>query len=611
MRKIILCFPVAVLLYSCSGTKEQNNGGSDANASFNAFKQRFVLALWKQYPGWASGTGFHAYDSILTIPDDAFRKQELNFNAAYLDCLGKFKPDDLNDYNKTDLQMMTDYLHASDWGIEKLQAFKWDPSQYNVCGAFAEMLNNDYGPLEERLRDFHLKMKNVPAFYEAAKKNIASPTLEHAALAIAQNEGGLAVFEEDLQAALEKSKLGETEKKVITESAKVSATAVKGFAAWLKEMKNENPRSFRLGKELYTEKFKHDLQSGFSADEIYKEALKHKKELHVKMYALTKELWPTYMKGKHLPPDTLKAIGEMINLLSAKHVKPDSFQTAIEKQIPDLVKFVNEKNLIYLDPTKPLVVRKEPAYMAGLAGASISSPGPYDKNGNTYYNVGSMNGWTKERSESYLREYNHYILQILNIHEAIPGHYAQLIYSNKSAGEADSGHAGQMPGIIKSILGNGAMVEGWAVYTEKMMLQNGYGAGTGANTADPEMWLMYYKWNLRSTCNTILDHSIHALNMEKEEALKLLTGEAFQQQAEAEGKWKRATLSQVQLCSYFTGFTEICKLREEMKQKLGDKFDLKSFHEKFLSYGSAPVKYIRELMLSELDGVKPSTPVKS
>jgi uncharacterized protein (DUF885 family) len=226
--------------------------------------------------------------------------------------------------------------------------------------------------------------------------------------------------------------------------------------------------------------------------------------------------------------------------------------------------------------------------MAGLAGASISSPGPYDKNGNTYYNVGSLSGWPKDKAESYLREYNHYILQILNIHEAIPGHYTQLIYSNRS------------PSLVKSVFGNGAMVEGWAVYTELMMLENGYGAVSDGPEAEPEMWLMYYKWNLRSTCNTLLDYGVHVNGMTREDAISLLVNEAFQQQAEAEGKWRRVTLSQVQLCSYFTGFSEILNLREEIRKKKGDQFNLKDFHEKFLSYGSAPVKYIRQAMLAEL-----------
>ena len=216
--------------------------------------------------------------------------------------------------------------------------------------------------------------------------------------------------------------------------------------------------------------------------------------------------------------------------------------------------------------------------MAGVAGASVSAPGPYDKDGKTYYNVGSLDGWTAERAESYLREYNDYTMQILNIHEAIPGHYAQLVYANKS------------PDIIKAILGNGSMIEGWAVYSELMMMEAGY-------DPSPEMWLMYYKWNLRSVCNTILDISVHTRDMSKEAALDLLVRQAFQQQAEAEGKWKRVSVSHVQLTSYFNGFYEIMRLREAWKTKMGAAYTVKGFNEKFLSYGSVPVKYISEMML--------------
>jgi uncharacterized protein (DUF885 family) len=271
----------------------------------------------------------------------------------------------------------------------------------------------------------------------------------------------------------------------------------------------------------------------------------------------------------------------MIDKLSVNHTHRDSFQSEIDNQIPKLIAFIKQKDLIYIDPSKPLVVRKEPAYMQGVAGASISSPGPYDKNGNTYYNVGTLANYSAAEAESYLREYNDYILQILNIHEAIPGHYTQLVYSNNS------------PSLIKSLFGNGAMIEGWAVYTELMMLENDYGNNT------PEMWLMYYKWHLRSVCNTILDYSIHVNNMSEKEALTLLINEAFQQEAEAKGKYKRVSLTQVQLCSYFTGFTEIYDLREALKKKQGNTFKLKQFHEQFLSYGSAPVKYISEAMLSD------------
>jgi uncharacterized protein (DUF885 family) len=225
------------------------------------------------------------------------------------------------------------------------------------------------------------------------------------------------------------------------------------------------------------------------------------------------KLWNKYLKNKPKPKDSLLLVRNVIEELSKVHCKSEEFQVTIEKQIPELEKFITAKNLIDLDSTKPLVVRKEPEYMKGVAGASISSPGPYDKNGNTYYNVGSLASYTKEAAESYLREYNDYTLQILNIHEAIPGHYTQLVYANQS------------PSLIKAIFGNNPMIEGWAVYGERMMLENGYPNLNGPST--DEMWLMYYKWHLRSVCNTILDYSIHVNNMSEKEALNLLMNEAF------------------------------------------------------------------------------------
>ena len=577
---MILCISFA----SCIG--ESKKAGTktiqDLNAQFDNYKCRFIDDLWKVYPGWASSQGYHKYDSVLIIPNNASRLKELAFAKANLDSLKSFAINQLSDNNKTDYYMIENQLKSIEWSINEMKSYEWNPSEYNVSGAFAEILNGNYDSLDIRLNNFYLKMSDIPAFYEAAKKNIKNPTLEHTQLAIDQNLGGISVFEFDLQEALNKANIGDRKKQTIAARAKQAVVAIKDFTKWLKITANKTPRSFRLGKELYAKKFEFDIQSGYTAEQIYEKALNRKDELHEKMFELSDKLWDNYLKSITKPTDKLLLIKQLIDKISEKHVKPEAFQSAIEKQMPLLIDFIKKKNLIYIDPTKPLVVRKEPDYMAGVAGASISAPGPYDKNGNTYYNVGSLAGWDKERAESYLREYNQYILQILNIHEAIPGHYTQLVYSNQS------------PSLIKSIFGNGAMVEGWAVYTERMMLENGY------ENSD-EMWLMYYKWNLRTTCNTLLDYGVHTKEMSRESAINLLTNEAFQQKAEAEGKWKRVSLTQVQLCSYFTGYSEIYDFREELKKQMGDQFNLKEFHEKFLSYGSAPVKYIKELILAEMN----------
>lgn len=579
MKKTCLSIFAVLLLTACAKNAKSNND-QDLNKKFDTYKTNFVTSLWKIYPNWASGVGFHKYDDVLIIPDAKEDQKHLEFAQTQLDSLKSYNIDNLSNNNKTDYHMIKNQLDEIIFNIKELKISEWNPSEYNVCGSFAELLNGNHNNLETRLKTFNTKMNGIPAYYEAAKKNIKNPTLEYTELAIAQNLGGSSTFKDDLKNAVAKSKLSDTEKKEILEKATVSVKAITDYTEWLKKLPNKTPRSFRLGKTLYAKKFDLNIQSGYTADEIYEIAINHKKDLHEKMFVIADKLWTKYKGNTVKPTDKLELIKQVIDEISLKHTTPEKFQSEIEKQIPELTAYVKAKDLLYIDPSKPLVVRKEPAYMAGVAGASISAPGPYDKNANTYYNVGSLSGWTKENAESYLREYNDYILQILNIHEAIPGHYTQLVYSNQS------------PSIIKSIFGNGAMVEGWAVYTEKMMLESGY------KNSD-EMWLMYYKWNLRTTCNTILDISVHTKEMSKEDAIKLLTKEAFQQQAEADGKWKRVTLSQVQLCSYFTGYTEIYNLREELKKKEGDKFNLKKFHEKFLSFGSAPVKYIKELMLTE------------
>jgi len=580
MKKIFVSILLSILLFSCNKKAEKIDGKS-LNEKFNTYKEEFVIDLWQLNPDWAASQGYHKLDSVLAISDSVSIKKQLDFSHAQLDSLQHYSIDGLSDNNIIDYYIIKNQLQSSIFRIDKLKSYQWNPSEYNVCGAFAEILNGKYDAVEVRLHNFNLKMNAIPAYYEAAKINIKNPTLEHTALAIAQNLGGLSVFEKDLPIILAKSKFPESEKKAIKDKAKVAINAIKTYADWLKDLDNPTPRSFRLGEDLYKEKFDLDIQSSYKVDSVFKKAVNHKKELHKKMFVLADKLWTKYMKSDSKPIDSLVLIKMVIDKISLQHTTPKNFQSAIEKQIPELAEFVKEQDLLYLDPSKPLVVRREPDYMAGVAGASISAPGPYDKNANTYYNVGSMSGWSAEKSESYLREYNDYILQILNIHEAIPGHYTQLVYSNQS------------PSIIKSILGNGAMNEGWAVYAELMMLENGY------KNSD-EMWLMYYKWNLRTTCNTILDYSVHTKNMTKEELMKLLVTEAFQQQAEAEGKWTRVSLSQVQLCSYFAGYIEIYDLREMLKKEQGANFKLKQFHEKFLSYGSAPVKFIKELMLKEL-----------
>ena len=189
--------------------------------------------------------------------------------------------------------------------------------------------------------------------------------------------------------------------------------------------------------------------------------------------------------------------------------------------------------------------------------------------------------WSDEQSESFQREYNNLSVQILSIHEAIPGHYVQLYYSNR------------YPSIVRSVFGSGTFIEGWAHYAEQMMVDEGYWNN------DPRMKLVQLKWRLRGLTNAIIDQKIHKRGMTEEEAVSLMMNEGFQEESEAKGKWIRAQLSSTQLSSYYVGSVEIFDLREKYKKVKGDKFSLKDFHENLLSHGSPPVKYLTELLLSD------------
>lgn len=572
----------ALIISSCNQLHDNSTTDMNNNEQFNTYKESFVEELWQLYPEWASGVGYTKYDSVLKVPDENYRNAQLQFAKTHLEKLNAFNDESIDNGNKTDKTMMQNFLQGILFNINEFKSHEWNPSNYNVAGAIADILNDKKREAQQKLRIIYLRLKHVPDYYNAAQKNIQNPTLEHTELAIQQNKGALAYIQGTVHDSINKAQFKTHEEQSMTAAIELAANAIKDYISFLENkikpmLQQGNARSFRIGEDLYNKKFQYDIESGYSAKEIYEKALNRKEELHTEMARIADELWPKYMQTTRPPRDEKQKIKLLIERIATNHVHRDSFLIAVETQIKELVDFVNKKQLIYLDPSKPLVVRKTPEYMDGVAGASISSPGPYDKQGNTYYNVTPLTAYSEQEAESYLREYNHYILQILNIHEAIPGHYTQLVYANQS------------PSIIKSILGNGAMIEGWAVYTERMMLEEGY-------NNSPEMWLMYYKWHLRVVCNTILDYSVHVLNMQEADAMELLMNEAFQEDAEAKGKWKRVTLTSVQLCSYFTGYTEIYDLREEIKKRQDKTFSLKNFHESFLSFGSAPVREIKKLM---------------
>jgi uncharacterized protein (DUF885 family) len=586
MFKLTL-FGLLLWISACDRKSVQEDASSpinqDASHSFQSLVDSYLQSYWQLYPSLALYAGLYDFDSQLAIPNQASREQGRQLTQQTLAALENFDEENLSTQDKTDRLILLNRLRYGAWSQDVLQEWRWDASNYNVAGGFGLILNTDYKPLLDRLDAFYRRMANVPAYYLAAQKNIANPTLPHLDLAIQQNRGAINLFKQQfLSAAEEAGVVQETLELYWVRTDEVVA-AIENHIDYLQTLKtrleaDNSFRDFRLGNALFAEKFSRQIVTDFSADEVYELALAKKQALHQEMESITRALWPKYFPSTPMPEQSLQAIAVMITEVAKEHTTRENFVAEVRQQIAVLERFVLENDLLDLDPSRPLVVREMPEYERGFAVASIDAPGPFAARANTYYNVSPLDHYDDAGAESFLREYNNRTLQILNIHEAIPGHYAQLVHANNSAS------------LIKSLFGNGAMIEGWAVYTEHMMLEAGYGNN------EPELRLMYNKWLLRTVINAILDHDIHCNNLSEEDALAMMRNEGFQEEAEAAGKWRRATLSQIQLSSYFTGYSEILAFRESLRAELGEQFNLKDFHHQFLSYGNAPVPIIKQLM---------------
>ncbi|SNZ01420.1 protein of unknown function [Flagellimonas pacifica] len=561
-----------VTALGCSNVENQ-----EKTYDFQQLTDDYLQVFWQQSPEWASWSGLTQYDSILTINTPVYLEKTKATCDSLLNVLESYPSEELTSLDKIDLAMMKGMLYWNDWNTSTFKPHEWDPSETNI-GQRIGIIMNRTDSLATKLKSLSVLLSKTSGFYQAGLANLKTPSKPHLDLAIQQNQGTLNYLT-SLERTVESAAISAAEKEPLTASISGTKTAIEAFIKGLESIiASGDYRDSRIGEELFEQKYKYEINAEYTARKIYEKALAEKAELRRQMITISDTLWNDYLPEDSKPSDSLLMVKKLIDKIAENHVPRDSFFIEINRQVKELAAFVDEKDLLTQDPTKPLQVRETPEYMRGIAGASITPPGPFEENGTTFYNVTPLDNYTDEQAESYLREYNDYILQILNIHEAIPGHYTQFVYANKSKS------------LIKSILFNGAMVEGWANYTEIMMLEEGY-------NSSPEIWLMRNKWHLRSVTNTILDYSYHVMDLTQKEAMSLMKEDAFQEQAEAEEKWIRLTRSSVQLSSYFTGFTQIYSLREEIKAKRGEDFNLKEFHEEFLSYGNAPVKYIREFML--------------
>jgi uncharacterized protein (DUF885 family) len=560
-----------------------------ADETFESLAEAYLGDLTLLSPVNATVIGDHSADDQLDDVSAAARERRLQKYRDYLAKLAAIDMDALSRANQVDAGMLRNELESSAWSLETLQEWAWNPLYYvNISGgAVYGLLARDFAPVEQRLASAAARLEQMPRFLAQARESLQPERVPkiHAETAIQQNPGLGTII--DAMILPELDALPADARARLEAAIETARDAIAEHQTWLEE--ELLPRAagdFRIGAELYDAKLAFALDSPLDRKAIRARAEAEYESVRNQMYETAKQVYAAihpYTAFPDNPDETYKQAIIRAALEQAYQKLPprDGIIDVAKQQLQQATDFVIENNIVTM-PDEPVEIIVMPEFQRGISVAYLDPPGPLDKEQSAFYAVAPLpEDWTDEQVSSFLREYNLYSIQDLTIHEGVPGHYLQIALSNR------------YPSALRSVLWSGPMVEGWAVYAERMMIDAGYQGG------DPLQRLITLKWYLRAITNAIIDSAIHVDGMSREQAMRLMIEGGFQEEREAAGKWVRAQLSSAQLSTYFVGYQEWAELRAEVEAAWGEEFTLRRYHDQALSYGSPPVRYVRALMLGE------------
>ena len=553
--------------------------------SFAEARDACFADFFRLYPVNATEAGNHDHDGGWPDLTDAGRRDRLSWLA---DARGRLEAADARTPDEEiDRRVLVTQIDALRFDADELDELSWNAIAYVYLfgtGLFG-LLSREFAALDVRLASVAGRMRGLPAALEAARANLDAPggrpvSRFHVEKAIATMPG---VADLCRTASAEAARLEATAlRDEVSQAADAAVEAVDGFTAWLRE--ELLPRAdgdFRLGRELYERKFRHALKSTVTPQELEARAASAYDEVRGEMLRLARQLWPEWLGDEPIPDDGNTAIRRVLDAIAGDHPAAEELLDFCRAENGQIEAFIRERDLVGL-AEDPLQIIWTPPFLRAFGGAMLIPPGPLDRGLDSYFAITPMpDDWTDEQRESNLREDNRRMLRLLTIHEAVPGHYLQLAYSNRC------------PSLVRGVFASGVFAEGWAVYVTQVMMDVGYGAD------DPALMLIHWKFFLRAVTNTLMDIHIHAGSMAEDEAMTMMVEGGFQERAEASEKWNRARLSSTQLCEYYLGSVEMTELERLARARAdgeGRDFAWRPFLESVLAHGTPPMPVIREIL---------------
>jgi uncharacterized protein (DUF885 family) len=587
MKFALLCLLLAAVATVVGHAPGADASGSPEDAKLAAFFRAWLDDHFRRHPFDATRAGDHQYDDRL---DDLSPQARAADRAAVQKALAALPREvdyaKLSRAGQIDYEILRHDLTYRLWKDENEKPFEHDPRVYNEYAADSVflLLTQSSLPREQNVRNAAARIGFVPAVVKAAKAALQHPPKAIVETAIRQNRGAIGFYESGIFAIA-----GETPQlSPLAGPARVAAAALKEYQEFLeKELLPRSTGDWRLGKDKFYRKIELELDAGLTADEVLHAAEAEAERVEREMVVIARQLWSKEFPHKPLPPDDAAGRRDLVRAVLASlgrdHGQVDNLVADAKATIERIKAFIRDNDILRLPDPDHCKVIEMPEFQRGNSVAYLNPAPPLDPYAESMYAVSPPpRDWDTRKVESYLAEYNRPMLQILSVHEGYPGHYVQLEYSNR------------FPSLIRKVLYNGTFAEGWAVYTEQMMLDQGYGGG------DLSLRLHQLKFYMRTVVNAILDHKMHCTQMTDDEAMDLLVNHAFQSEGEARLKVIRSKQSSTQLSTYFVGRTAFYRLRQAVQREQGDAFDLGRYHEAVLANGTPPVKYLPELVRERL-----------
>ena len=568
-----LAFPLALAL-SCAHSPQPPMTSVTPQQAFEALAGEYLESSLALSPTEATLLGDHRYDGRWPDVSKDGEAKDQRFEEEILGRLRAIPREQLSPDARVDAEMLETSLRFSGFARTELRPAELHPLFYTgIIGAGLDpLVNREFGTRETRAQSLASRLDGIPAVLTIARARLTRPSKIQTETALHQVAGLLALTEKDLPEQFK-------DIPAVPPATARAAASLRQFQTFLKdELLPRSDGSFRIGRERFTTKLRFVLDDQVDPDALARSARELLDRTQEEMVGTAKKIWAEDRLGP-LPPlgtaDQRRAfVRRALDHLAKQTPTSQSILGDSRTWVEKATGFVRTKDLVRV-PDEPLKVVEMPEYRRGVGVAYCDSSGPLEPKPETFFAISPPpSDWPPARVQSFFREYNDSMLADLTVHEAMPGHYLQIMHSNT------------YPSKLRAVLGSGPFIEGWAVYSEWLMASKGFGGA--------KVKIQQQKMILRMAANALLDHGIHTGDMDERQAMDLMTRDAFQEEGEAAGKWNRARLTSVQLTTYFYGYAEMMKLREAAQK--APAFSERAYHDRLLSHGSPGMRYLRRLM---------------